>query len=64
MSIVQLAAAVVSAPIAVPASESGADLLTVGLCEGAVGVVLQAMLESMVAVAITIHPKRVIFIPP
>jgi len=29
-------------------------------CEGAVGVVLQAIVDSMVAVAITVHPKRVI----
>jgi hypothetical protein len=64
MSIVQLTPAVVSVPAAGPATEAGVDPLTVGFCEGAVGGVLQAMLDSMVAVAITIHPKRVIFVPP
>ena len=57
MSIVQLTAVIVTDPTETPASEAGVDLFTVGFCEGAVGVVLQAMLDSMVAVAITIHPN-------
>jgi len=54
----------VTDPAETAVSEAGVDLFTVGFCEGPVGVVLQEMLDSMVAVAITIHPKRVIFMPP
>jgi hypothetical protein len=64
MPIVQLTAVIVTDPAETPESEAVVDLFTVGFCEGAVGVVLQPMLDSMVAVAITIHPKRVIFMPP
>jgi hypothetical protein len=64
MSIVQLTAVIVTDPADTTASEAGVDPFTVGFCEGAVGGVLQAMLDSMVAAAITIHPKRVIVMPP